>query len=475
MTDRSSSFCRAIGPAGIQIANRPDSGNYGSTTRGIPDARQSVFSIRSDTSTIATTYKEGKDDADESDVDTTTSTLGPLVPGSLPRGGGGGRAYPTIRSAWDRDRERKASAHSTSSDSSAAAVFYPPPPVPAVPTRILASGAMSNNTGGSSNKNPLLRQAITQIKRPTTSDSTTTTTRPNTSESLNTSLRPGVWNGDIAHDAMSSGDEGLRPGTGISVATFETALSHSDKLPFEDVNNNNHNNNNNNQSRQSDVEVRGGRLPASVLVPRHKSIKPAPTSRHEKRLSKASSDTPSTRSQQSAQTNVTTTRDGPRKTLASLYLVAGLPKDPNNWALAENESDVGGMIGGGEASHMENAVPRWFKAEVLGSMISGGGEAALDALEGFQGRNLHGAKHKALKKGRHTHARNGAASATTMTTIDEQPTLSKEETAKIQAKAIKVSFINQLLLLSPHESIKADSVFLSFLFGSFRCLVMSKS
>lgn len=369
--------------------------------------------MRSDASTIATTYKEGKDDADESDVDTTASTLGPLIPGSLPRAGHSSK--PT-RSTWERERERKASAHSTSSDSSAAAVFYPPPPVPTVPTRMLASGHLSP----SNTKNQLLRQAIIQNQRPTTSDSIST--RPDTGDSSNANIRPVAWNGGAAHEAMSSGDEGLRPGTGISVATFETALSQHDKqMPSDDVSSA--------PMKDSSLESRGGRLPSSVLVARTKPT----TSRAEKRISKALSDAPSTRSQQSTQT-YTTIRDGPRKTLASLYLVAGLPKDPNNWALAENDSDIGL-----EASHMENAVPRWFKAEVLGSMVSGGGEAALDALEDIQGRNINGGKYKGLhKKGRLAHGKN-ISTATPMTTIEEQPTLSKEEIAKIQAKAIKVS------------------------------------
>lgn len=396
-----------------------------------------MFSIRSDTSTMATTYKEGKDDADESDVDTTTSTLGPLPPGALPSNGNGGRGHgpqylPSSKSAWERERERKASAHSTSSDSSAAAVFspsHPAPPVPAVPSRILANGPNALLQAN----NPLLRQAIlTQGRRPTTADSLSSTWRPSSSGR------------DAAHDAMSSADEGPRPGTGISVATFETALSNSDQIPLDDMQDKEK------PAMASEAGLRGGRLPSSVLVPRPKhSASKTTTSRSDKRLSKAISEAPSTRSQQSVQTTATT-RDGPRKTLASLYLVAGLPKHPNNWALAENDSD----IGTGEAAHMENAVPRWFKAEVLGSMVSGGGEAALDALEGFQGRNISSNRQKGYKKGKHA-----KSPSVPMTTIEEQPTLSKEETAKIQAKAIKVGLSSCIL----HLLDRALLIFLIFL------------
>lgn len=228
---------------------------------------------------------------------------------------------------------------------------------------------------------------------------------------------------------MSSADEGPRPNTGISVATFETALSYGDGVSA-DNEKVGEDGKASKDEKAEQKEIRGGRLPSSVLVPRPKGGKSgtSPSPRPEKRLSKALSETPSTASRLSTQTNATT-RDGPRKTLASLYLVAGLPKDPNNWALAENDAD----IGTGEAAHMENAVPRWFKAEVLGTMVSGGGEAALDALEGFQGRNVNGAKSKGYKKGKHA-----KTPSVPMTTIEEQPSLSKEETAKIQAKAIKV-------------------------------------
>lgn len=264
------------------------------------------------------------------------------------------------------------------------------------------------------NQNPLLRQAVGHGLRPNTGDS-----------SLSSTWRPGSSGKDGTHDATSSADEkGLRPATGISVATFETALSHSDDHYFV-----NEGQDTPAQSRLSEVGPRGVRLPNSVLVPREKAQKPP--ARSEKRLSKAVSEAPSTRSQQSVQTNATA-RDGPRKTLASLYIVAGLPKDPSNWALAENDADTGSGIAS-EAAHMENAVPRWFKAEVLGSMVSGGGEAAPDALEGFQGRNVHGLRNK-HKKGKHA-----KVPSLPMTTIEEQPTLSKEETGKIQAKAIKVS------------------------------------
>lgn len=129
---------------------------------------------------------------------------------------------------------------------------------------------------------------------------------------------------------------------------------------------------------------------------------------------------------------------GPRKTLASLYLVAGLAKDPANWTLAD--TDI-------EPSHLEQAVPRWFKAEVLGTMVSGGTEGALEALDAGETADPGAGKGQLRgKKGRVDALRGGQgrggkgrSAPPDMGTIEEVPSLSKEEVAKIQAKAIKVS------------------------------------
>lgn len=398
-----------------------------------------MFSIRSEASTSATTYKEGKEDADESDLDTITSTLGPLLPGSLPREKRSHASMSSVtsslpspqidkaasKSAWDKDRERKASAHSTSSDSSAAAVFSPPPPVPSIPSRILATGITAatplvspnqQRTTLITNTTPLFRQAVThtQSKRP---------------DNFYTTIRPGSRDRDIAHDAMTGpGDEPPKTATGISIASFENAISEGENSAHP-------------TPRASDVDGRDDRLPTSGLELRNKA---KPTSRAAKRTSKAFSEAPSVVSQVSANP---TLRDGPRKTLASLYLVAGLPKDPNNWSLAENDTDSGSS----EPAHMENAVPRWFKAEVLGTMVSGGGETALDALEGFQGRNVNGSK---AREGKKTKGKNAKSTTAPMTTIEEQPTLSKEEIAKIQAKAIKVRIRDSATLAYIYTNVK---------------------
>lgn len=125
----------------------------------------------------------------------------------------------------------------------------------------------------------------------------------------------------------------------------------------------------------------------------------------------------------------TTFRGEPSTTLASLYLVAGLPKDPNNWSLAEHDT---------EPAHIENAVPRWFKAEVLGNMVSGGGGAPLAALDGGtpvkSGIKKTFTSEKVTGRGTTRDERSDSR----MSTIQEQPILNKEEITRIQAKAMKV-------------------------------------
>lgn len=231
---------------------------------------------------------------------------------------------PRYDTAWDHERARKASGHSTASDGSHAAVFTPAPPVPAIPSRLLSNGYAAATPGYGSNG------------------------------------RPDSASGNIA----------------LSISTERPALIQP--VSSQDV-------------QQYSRPVRSSKAYSEAS-----------------RLSRASS---------------SAMQDGTRRTLASLYLVAGLPKDPSNWSMAE--MDV-------EPAHLDNAVPRWFKAEVLGSMISGGGEGAMEALDGTTAKQSRKGRVDTLRSGR------GRSAKPDMVTIDEQPTLSKEEIAKIQAKAIKV-------------------------------------
>ncbi|QRW19380.1 DENN (AEX-3) domain protein [Rhizoctonia solani] len=55
----------------------------------------------------------------------------------------------------------------------------------------------------------------------------------------------------------------------------------------------------------------------------------------------------------------------PTTPLSTLYLVSGLPKSPHTWTLADTDSVAG-------LHHVEGAVGRWWRAEVLGSSVSPG-------------------------------------------------------------------------------------------------------
>lgn len=55
----------------------------------------------------------------------------------------------------------------------------------------------------------------------------------------------------------------------------------------------------------------------------------------------------------------------PTSTLASLYVVSGLPKSPHTWNLADSDTTLG-------VHHSEGAVGRFWRAEVLGHTISAG-------------------------------------------------------------------------------------------------------
>lgn len=97
--------------------------------------------------------------------------------------------------------------------------------------------------------------------------------------------------------------------------------------------------------------------------------------------------------------------------LASLYVVSGLPKRPQTWTLADPDAVQG-------LSHSEGAVGRWWRAEVLGSTVSPG---------------VGGGKKKKVMKGH-----------TTQTEISKGPgALTKQETAKMLSKALKVSAVIQ--------------------------------
>lgn len=124
----------------------------------------------------------------------------------------------------------------------------------------------------------------------------------------------------------------------------------------------------------------------------------------------------------------------PTMPLASLYVVSGLPKRPQTWTLADPDAVQG-------LTHSDGAVGRWWRAEVLGSTVSPG---------------VGGGKKKKVTKGH-----------TSQTEVSKGPgALSKQETAKMLSKALKVS--NSVLRsFLPHNVKNALLTISAFLASAF--------
>ncbi|THH11090.1 hypothetical protein EW145_g869 [Phellinidium pouzarii] len=106
----------------------------------------------------------------------------------------------------------------------------------------------------------------------------------------------------------------------------------------------------------------------------------------------------------------------PTLPLASLYVVSGLPKRPHTWTLADPDAVQG-------LSHADGAVGRWWRAEVLGSTVSPG---------------VGGGKKKKASKGHNS-----------QTEVSKGPgALTKQETAKMLSKALKLSFTREVEIIA---------------------------
>ncbi|KZT44375.1 hypothetical protein SISSUDRAFT_976953 [Sistotremastrum suecicum HHB10207 ss-3] len=100
----------------------------------------------------------------------------------------------------------------------------------------------------------------------------------------------------------------------------------------------------------------------------------------------------------------------PTSTLASLYVVSGLPKSPHTWTLADPDSTAG-------LHHSDGAVGRWWRAEVLGNTVS----------PGVGGRRK--------KRGGGPEIKGPGA-------------LSKHEVAKMLSKTLKLSFTREVEIIT---------------------------
>jgi hypothetical protein len=86
-------------------------------------------------------------------------------------------------------------------------------------------------------------------------------------------------------------------------------------------------------------------------------------------------------------------------------------------------------------AHLENAVPRWWRSEVLGTTVVGDGAEGLASLDGEEVKR---GKNKTSKKAKRSKPMS-PTSPTLSTMSENQRGLTKEEISKIQAKAMKVS------------------------------------
>ncbi|TIA88949.1 hypothetical protein E3P81_03195 [Wallemia ichthyophaga] len=109
--------------------------------------------------------------------------------------------------------------------------------------------------------------------------------------------------------------------------------------------------------------------------------------------------------------------------LASLYLVSGLPKDPAAWTYADEASVA-------NVHHSPNAVGRWWRAETLGTSASPG--------ISVPGLDFNGKKKR----------------------VGGMP---KDEVNKVQAKALKLSFTQEVEIIS--SSLQPPSTMHSFSFS----------
>ncbi|KDE07824.1 hypothetical protein MVLG_01919 [Microbotryum lychnidis-dioicae p1A1 Lamole] len=121
------------------------------------------------------------------------------------------------------------------------------------------------------------------------------------------------------------------------------------------------------------------------------------------------------------------------KPLATMYIVAGLPKDPATWSFTDF-SDPGTPA----PDHSPNAVPRFWRPEVLGCMTTNDESSpALDSLDCNTGTTT----------GRSS-SRGGLHIQADSTSKPEFAALSKEEIAKMQAKATKLAFTRDVEILA---------------------------
>ncbi|KAH8927466.1 hypothetical protein BT69DRAFT_1330378 [Atractiella rhizophila] len=123
-------------------------------------------------------------------------------------------------------------------------------------------------------------------------------------------------------------------------------------------------------------------------------------------------------------------------TLAVLYLVCGLPKDPSCWTLSDHTTDLlpsnptslSMPTAQAAPAHLEGAVSRWWRPEVLGTTVS---QSGVEPSEPKRRRGIGKKDRGEMGGGGHHHG-----------------IIPKEETARIQAKAMKLAFTREVEVIA---------------------------
>lgn len=130
---------------------------------------------------------------------------------------------------------------------------------------------------------------------------------------------------------------------------------------------------------------------------------------------------------------------GDGNTVAQLYAVFGLPKDPSVWTLAEEDCVAG-------VHHMEGAVGRFWRPEVLGCSIcpSPAEIFAKQANKDIDSSAPGGGRGEAEKKWEGRSAADGKKGSSSsnpkfIEMADGRGRIEKAETARVLSKALKVS------------------------------------
>lgn len=132
---------------------------------------------------------------------------------------------------------------------------------------------------------------------------------------------------------------------------------------------------------------------------------------------------------------------GDGNTVAQLYAVFGLPKDPSVWTLAEEDCVAG-------VHHMEGAVGRFWRPEVLGCSICPSPAEVFARQQGcaddagdFKGEG------EQQWEGISVDGKKGSGNPKFIEMADGRGRLERTETARVLSKALKVSLRRNFMVL----------------------------